>query len=255
MTPSTLSTLMPPKSHIAAQLSGPEREGVVQRMFSSIARRYDLNNTILSFGLHHRWKRKICRMVAEASPTHTIDIGAGTCDLSLMLASEFPSIGRVMAVDLNASMLGVGKAKICKAQSESQIWCFRGNAESLSFRDNVFDAAIAGFCIRNVGDLDMALHEVYRILKPGGQFFCLEFSRPTSSWLRAFYDVYSLHVLPWVGTWVAGDSTEVYRYLPASIWEFPDQDALAERMQRAGFSSVDYRNVSGGIVAIHRAIK
>ena len=105
MNNSTLSTFMTPTPHIAAQLTGPEREGVVQRMFSSIARRYDLNNTILSFGLHRRWKRIACRVVAEVRPTHTIDIGSGTCDLPLMLASEFPAIRRVTAVDLNASML------------------------------------------------------------------------------------------------------------------------------------------------------
>ena len=255
MNPSNTSALMSQEPHIAAQLSGLEREGVVQRMFSSIARRYDLNNTILSFGLHHRWKRIACRMVAEAHPHQTIDIGSGTCDLPLMLVSEFPAIRRVMAVDLNASMLGVGMAKICKARSEDQIRCFRGSAESLSFRDNVFDAAMAGFCIRNVGHLDMVLQEIYRILKPGGQFICLEFSRPTTQWLRTFYDLYSLHILPWVGTWVAGDRTEVYRYLPLSIREFPDQDALADRMKRAGFNRVDYENLNGGIVAIHRAIK
>lgn len=246
---------MTPKPHTAAQLSGPEREGVVQQMFSSIARRYDLNNTILSFGLHHRWKRIVCRMVAEAHPAYTIDIGAGTCDLPLMLVSEFPAIRRVMAMDLNASMLKVGVEKIRTTACDDRIHCCRGNAESLSFQENVFDAAMAGFCIRNVGHLDVALHEIYRILKPGGQFICLEFSRPTTRWLRALYDLYSLQILPWVGTWVAGDRTEVYRYLPASIREFPDQDALVERMKRAGFTSVDYQNLSGGIVAIHRAIK
>ena len=255
MNNANLSTLMSHEPHIAAQLAGPEREGVVQRMFSSIARRYDLNNTILSFGLHHHWKRIACQMVAEAYPNRTIDVGAGTCDLPLMLASEFPALRRMVAVDLNASMLEVGVEKIRTTACEDRIHCCRGNAESLSFRDNVFDAAMAGFCIRNVGRLDIALQEIYRILKPGGRFICLEFSRPTTRWLQTLYDLYSLQILPWVGTWVAGDRTEVYRYLPSSIREFPDQHALADRMKQAGFSSVDYQNLSGGIVAIHRAIK
>ena len=196
-------------------------------------------------------------MLADANPNpnHTIDVGAGTCDLPLMLTSEFPAIRRVMAVDLNASMLAVGMEKIRKTACEDRIHCCRGNAESLSFRDSVFDAAMAGFCIRNVGHLDMVLQEIYRILKPGGQFICLEFSRPTTKWLRTIYDCYSLKILPCIGTWVAGDRTEVYRYLPSSIREFPDQATLVDRMKRAGFNKVDYENLNGGIVAIHRAIK
>ena len=241
--------------HVAAQLTGAEREEVVQQMFSSIARRYDLNNTILSFGLHRHWKRIACRMVAEASPEHTIDVGAGTCDLPLMLVSEFRASRRVTAVDLNASMLEVGVEKIRTFSCEDRIHCCRGNAESLSFRDNAFGVAMAGFCIRNVGQLDIALHEIYRILQPGGRFICLEFSRPTGTCLRALYNFYSRRILPWVGMWIAGDRTEVYRYLPSSIREFPDQDALADRMKRVGFSAVDYQNLSGGIVAIHRAVK
>ena len=243
------------KPHVAAQLTGYEREGVVQRMFSSIACRYGLTNTILSFGFHHRWKLMVCRMVAEANPNNTIDIGAGTCDLPLMLARKFPTIRHVIAVDLNASMLEVGVEKIRTVACDDRIHCCRGNAESLGFQSNVFDVAMAGFCIRNVGHLDSALQEIYRIIKPGGQFVCLEFSRPTTRWLRSLYDWYSLRILPWVGTWVAADQTEVYRYLPLSIREFPDQDALAACMRRAGFNTVDYQNLSGGIVAIHRAVK
>ena len=241
--------------HVAARLTGPEREGVVQRMFSSIAGRYDLANTILSLGQHRRWKRAACRMVVETNPVDAIDVGAGTCDLTVMLASECSSCHRVMAVDLNAAMLSVGMTKIRKAGCEDRIRCFRGSAEALHFRDEVFDAAMAGFCIRNVGHLDVALHEMYRVIKPGGLFVCLEFSRPPARWLRTLYDGYSLWILPRVGAWVAGDRTEVYQYLPSSIREFPDQEALASRMKRAGFRTVDYRNLSGGIVAIHRAVK
>ncbi len=241
--------------HIVAQLTGPQREGLVQQMFSSIAQRYDLNNTILSFGLHYRWKRMACRMAAETHPASMIDIGAGTCDLPLMIASHYPSIQRVMAVDLNASMLGIGAAKIREGKRGDQIHPCRGNAESLGFQNETFDVAMAGFCIRNVGHLDVALREIHRILKPGGRFICLEFSRPVSPVLRSLYDFYSLRILPWVGTWVAGDQTEVYRYLPASIREFPDQETLADRMRKARFSTVDYHNLSGGIVAIHRGVK
>jgi demethylmenaquinone methyltransferase/2-methoxy-6-polyprenyl-1,4-benzoquinol methylase len=163
--------------------------------------------------------------------------------------------GHVAAVDLNAAMLKEGLKKIRSLSLTDRISCFQMNAENLTFQDNAFHAVTAGFCIRNVGNLMPALVEIQRVLKPGGRFVCLEFSRPTSPWLRKLYDWYSFRLLPWIGTKVAHDATGVYEYLPASIRTFPDQTRLCELLRTAGFHQVEYRNLTGGIVAIHVAVK
>ncbi len=227
-------------------------------MFTAIARRYDLNNTLLSFGLHHRWKRRVVAQVAarlDGGPRWVLDVGAGTGDLALLVSPRLGETGRVVAVDLNQAMLEEGSRKIAREGLQARVACLRGNVEALGFRDGRFDAVTAGFCIRNVGNLGRAFAEIRRMLKPGGRFICLEFSRPTRGWLRAVYDWYSFRLLPWIGTAVARDGTGVYEYLPASIRTFPDQEALQELLLKAGFRQVEYQNLSGGIVAIHIAIK
>jgi demethylmenaquinone methyltransferase / 2-methoxy-6-polyprenyl-1,4-benzoquinol methylase len=240
---------------VVSQWSGKAREQAVQRMFTAIARRYDLNNTLLSFGLHHRWKRITASLIPEMTHGRAIDIGAGTADLALLISPRMGAGGHVVAVDLNDAMLREGKQKIAQKGLTHGITCLRANGEWLGFRDETFDAATAGFCMRNVGNLTHACTEIRRVLKPGGRFICLEFSRPVRSSLRARYDWYSFRLLPWIGTRVARDQTGVYDYLPASIREFPDQERLSRLLRDAGFRQVSYRNVTGGIVAIHVAIK
>ncbi|HEX3203901.1 MAG TPA: class I SAM-dependent methyltransferase [Nitrospiraceae bacterium] len=245
----------PPDAQAVSQWSGQARERAVQRMFTAIARWYDVNNTVLSFGLHWRWKRTAEALVPPLQHGWAVDIGAGTGDLALLLAGRYGKSGHVVGLDLNDAMLREGSRKIRQAGFRAQITALRGNGESLGFRDESFDAATAGFCMRNVGNLNQALGEIRRVLKPGGRFVCLEFSRPVHGGLRRLYDWYSFRVLPWIGTKVAGDDTGVYEYLPASIRAFPDQERLSRLMRDAGFRSVEYRNLSGGIVAIHVAIK
>ncbi|WP_447977948.1 bifunctional demethylmenaquinone methyltransferase/2-methoxy-6-polyprenyl-1,4-benzoquinol methylase UbiE [Candidatus Nitrospira bockiana] len=245
----------PASARVVSQWSGRAREQAVQRMFTAIARRYDLNNTLLSFGLHHRWKRLAVAHVPPTVAGRAVDIGAGTADLALLLAPRLGEQGHVVAVDLNAAMLREGRRKVQARGRGGAVTCLRGNGEWLSFREGSFDAATAGFCMRNVGNLPAALAEIHRVLKPGGRFVCLEFSRPVSRWLRALYDWYSFRLLPWIGTKVAHDSTGVYEYLPASIRTFPDQERLCQLLRDAGFRQVEYRNLSGGIVAIHVATK
>ncbi len=224
-------------------------------MFTAIARRYDLNNTLLSFGLHHRWKRITASLIPEMNEGRAIDIGAGTADLALLISPRMGPRGHVTAVDLNEAMLREGRHKITQKGLTHGITCLRANGEWLGFRDETFDAATAGFCMRNVGHLQQACTEIRRVLKPGGRFICLEFSKPVSASLRALYDWYSFRLLPWIGTRVAHDRTGVYEYLPASIREFPDQERLSELLRDVGFQQVSYRNLTGGIVAIHVAIK
>ena len=234
--------------------TGLQKEQAVQRMFSSIARYYDLNNTLLSLGLHHQWKRQAIGFV-PLSNKRVLDVGAGTGDLALLVARRLGQGARILAADLNHPMLAVGARKILRTRLERQILCVQANANRISARDGTFDAVTTGFCLRNVGDLPAALREIARTLKPGGRLVCLEFSRPPARWLRRLYDWYSFSLLPWIGTKVSGDTTGVYQYLPASIRTFPDQDGLAEEMRKAGFGYVEYHNLTGGIVAIHVAVK
>ncbi len=248
--------------------TGHEKEQAVQRMFSSIARYYDLNNSLLSVGLHHAWKRKAVEFLVEEPPHPNplppgaresvkllLDVGAGTADLALLAAARLGEHTRIIAADLNVPMLAVGLEKVRTAHRQRQIVCVQANAERLCAPDAAFDAVTTGFCMRNVGDLPQALREIRRVLKPGGRLICLEFSRPVAGWLRGLYDWYSFTLLPWVGATVSGDHTGVYDYLPASIRAFPDQEGLARLMRDVGFCRVDYHNLSGGIVAIHIAVK
>ncbi len=224
-------------------------------MFTAIAGVYDLNNTLLSFGLHHRWKKLTASFVPPVQNGTALDVGAGTADLALLVEPRMGPAGRVIASDLNHAMLVEGLKKIIRRGRDRRITCLEANAERLGFADGAFDAVTTGFCMRNVGDLQRAILEIRRVLKPGGRFVCLEFSRPVHGWLRSLYDWYSFRLLPWIGTIVARDKTGVYEYLPASIRTFPNQEGLKAMLLQAGFSQVDYRNLSGGIVAIHVAVK
>jgi demethylmenaquinone methyltransferase/2-methoxy-6-polyprenyl-1,4-benzoquinol methylase len=242
-------------AHTISTWTGSPREQAVQRMFTAIARVYDLNNTLLSFGLHHRWKRITASYVPLSTKGRALDVGAGTADLALLIEPRMGTNGRVIASDLNHAMLVEGLKKITRKGLRRKITCLEANAEHLGFPDGTFDAVSTGFCMRNVGDLRQAVTEIHRILQPGGRFVCLEFSRPIFGWLRVLYDWYSFRLLPWIGTKVAHDTTGVYEYLPASIRNFPDQERLKQILLDAGFRQVTYRNLTGGIVAIHVATK
>lgn len=244
-----------PPPHAVSTWSGSAREEAVQQMFTAIARWYDLNNSLLSFGLHHAWKRRAIACVPSKPEARVLDLGAGTGDLAIGVARRLDPTGHVLAADLNRAMLQVGVQKIFRQAPPAPTTCLQMNAERLTLRDASVDAVTAGFCIRNVGDRMRAFREIYRVLKPGGRFVCLEFSRPVYGWLRGLYDWYSFHLLPWIGRMVARDRTGVYEYLPASIRTFPDQEQLCGLLKEAGFRTVEYRNLTGGIVAIHVATK
>lgn len=235
--------------------SGSAREQAVQRMFTAIAGVYDLNNTLLSFGLHYRWKKITASYIPVVNEGTALDVGAGTADLALLVEPRMGVGGRVVACDLNRAMLVHGLKKVDGKGLRNKITCLQANAEHLGFDDDTFEAVTTGFCMRNVGNLAGAVGEIRRVLKPGGTFVCLEFSRPVFGWLRALYDWYSFKLLPWIGTKVARDTTGVYEYLPASIRTFPDQERLCQVIREAGFRDVSYKNLTGGIVAIHKAVK
>jgi len=237
-----------------------DKERTVQKMFSSIARYYDLNNTLLSFGVHHQWKRQMVEMAGLRHGDFVLDVGAGTADLAILAAEKVGKTGKVIASDLNEPMLQIGREKLARASASLAITapstdCILANAELLPFKDQSVDVVLTGFCMRNVANLDKALSEIFRVLKPAGRFACLEFSTPQHKLLRWLYDFYSYQFLPSIGTYVAKDRTGVYQYLTDSIRLFPNQEAFSERIKKAGFTEVAYSNKTGGIVAIHVATK
>ncbi len=239
----------------ASTWTGPAREQAVQGMFTAIAKFYDLNNSLLSFGLHHSWKRKAVSLIPVLPGSRALDLGAGTCDLAVLLDRHLKGNTLICAADLNEAMLRVGQKKIRSKELNDHVTCVQVNAEHLTFPAHTFEIVTAGFCIRNVGNLSRGLQEIFRVLKPGGRFVCLEFSRPVSKSFRKVYDWYSFRLLPWIGTKVAQDGTGVYEYLPASIRNFPDQSRFSSLLKEVGFQTVDFHNLTGGIVAIHVAVK
>jgi len=236
-----------------------EKETVVQNMFTSAATAYDINNTVLSFGLHHLWKRLTISLLDIREGNTVIDLCGGTADLSLLAASKSGKTGHVLTMDLNFAMLRIGLEKVKAKQSgnaeKSSVSVVQTNAEFLSLRDSSVDRLVVGFGLRNVSHLEAALSEIYRVLKPGGRFACLEFSTPVNSLWRQMYKFYSFALLPSIGKIVSGDQTGIYEYLPASIARFPNQETFCSMIQKAGFREVSYRNLSGGIVAIHMGVR
>lgn len=231
------------------------KKEVVGRMFTSAARRYDLLNTVLSMGLHHYWKRYAVNLLPVKEGESAIDLCAGTADISVLLAGKVRSSGRVVALDLNEEMLLLGDKKVRDMKLDSIISCTLANAEEIPYPDNTFDYATVAFGIRNVTDIPKCLREMHRVIKPGGHVLCLEFSKPNTAVMRALYDLYSFYFMPYIGTWLSGDTTNVYRYLPESIRRFPPQEEFKAMMQDAGLRSVHYTNLTGGIVAVHQGEK
>jgi len=232
-----------------------DKETMVQKMFSSAARRYDLNNTVLSFGRHHYWKRFAIEQSGVKEGDVALDVCTGTADMAILLGKKVGPEGHVMAVDLNPHMLTLGRAKVEKHGLSDRITCILGNAESLQFRNNTFDAVTVGFGIRNVKNLERALSEMVRVTRPGGRVVVLEFTHPVNPWFRKLYDFYSFTFLPVVGTLLSGDKTGIYRYLPESIRKFPPAETLKNIMLNMGLKGVSYTFLSGGIVAVHTGIK
>lgn len=232
-----------------------DKETMVQKMFSSAARRYDLNNTVLSFGRHHYWKKYAIQQSCVKEGDIALDICTGTADMAILLCKHIGPGGHVMAVDLNPHMLEIGRRKVRKYGLSDRITCLIGNAEFLQFKDNTFSATTVGFGIRNVKNLEKALYEMMRVTKPGGRVVVLEFTHPVNPLFRRLYDFYSFTLLPVIGTIIARDRTGIYKYLPKSIRKFPPAESLKNIMLESGFSRVNYIFLSGGIVAVHVGIK
>jgi len=236
-------------------VTAPEKVQKVMGVFSSVASQYDVMNDLMSGGLHRLWKRQLFNIAAVGPGSFVLDVAAGSGDISIGLAKKMGSSGRVILTDLNGPMLAEGARRVIDAGLlPGRADCVQSDGAKLAFADNSFDCVTIAFGIRNFLDIGAGLAEFYRVLKPGGQFICLEFSRPVLPLLDVVYDAYSFNVIPFIGEKVTGDR-ESYQYLVESIRRFPDQKHFAKLICAAGFDLVKYDNMTGGIVALHRGYK
>jgi len=233
-----------------------EKQPLVNEVFHSVASSYDLMNDLMSGGLHRLWKNALIAMMAppRRKNWHLLDVAGGTGDIAFRMIEASGRQAKATILDINASMLEVGRHRATKKNLTSHCDFVEANAEQLPFENNHFDAYSIAFGIRNVPDIACALKESYRVLKPGGKFLCLEFSSVDMPLLDRLYDLWSFHAIPKIGGLIAGDE-DSYRYLVESIRKFPNQPTFARMIERAGFSRVHWRNMSGGIVAIHSGWK
>mmetsp|Transcript_28073 Transcript_28073/g.41352 ORF Transcript_28073/g.41352 Transcript_28073/m.41352 type:complete len:317 (+) Transcript_28073:46-996(+) len=270
-----------PKTHFGyEEVNVEQKEGKVKKVFESVADSYDVMNDLMSAGLHRYWKDELVRIsgvsaLAKAARSSgkqfdILDLAGGTGDVSFRFIDAAECVERskssgkdsvsVTVCDINPSMLQVGEKRARERYGNALIdknkslAFVEGNAQDLPFEDNKFDLFTIAFGLRNVTDVDAALREARRVLKPGGRFMCLEFSRVENDTFRAIYDAYSFHAIPQIGQAVAGDR-DSYQYLVESIRKFSTQEELKDRIEAAGFTFPSYANYTGGIVAIHEGYK
>jgi demethylmenaquinone methyltransferase/2-methoxy-6-polyprenyl-1,4-benzoquinol methylase len=230
-----------------------DKQTLVNDVFHSVARRYDLMNDLMSGGLHRVWKSAMVTALnppRTAAPFALVDVAGGTGDIAFRAAAAAGTGFTATVCDINGDMLAVGRERAISRHLDHQVTFVEGNAEQLAFADNSFDAYTIAFGIRNVPQIEAALTEAYRVLRPGSRFLCLEFSSVDVPGLDRLYDAFSFNVIPPLGRAVTGDA-ESYRYLVESIRRFPRPDAFAEMIAAAGFARVSFQPLSGGIVALH----
>jgi demethylmenaquinone methyltransferase/2-methoxy-6-polyprenyl-1,4-benzoquinol methylase len=237
-----------------------DKQGLVDDVFHSVARRYDLMNDLMSGGLHRAWKDALVtavnpptkgrpgRLDEKAKAFAVLDLAGGTGDVAFRIAEKGGKGTRVTVADINAEMLAVGRERATKAGHA--IAFMEANAEKLPFADKSFDAVTIAFGIRNVPQIDVALGEIHRVLKTGGHFLCLEFSSVDVPGLDRLYELYSFNVIPQIGRAVTGDA-EAYKYLVESIRKFPKPAKFADMIRGAGFRRVTFTRLTGGVVALH----
>ena len=230
-----------------------EKEKLVGRVFTSVAGKYDLMNDLMSFGVHRIWKRWFAATSGVRAGDRVLDLAGGTGDIAALLLPRVGEQGSVVLGDINAAMLHTGRDRLLDSGFVRNLYYAQVNAQALPFPDASFDAVTIAFGLRNVTDKDAALGEMHRVLRVGGRALILEFSA-VQAWLKPLYEFHSFKVLPRLGAFVA-DDPESYRYLAESIRKHPDQATLKAMMENAGFANVDVRNLSAGIVAIHRGYK
>lgn len=227
---------------------------LVGAVFDSVARKYDVMNDAMSFGIHRLWKQYAIEQAGVHTGDRVLDLAGGTGDLAAKLAARVGTGGSVTVADINAAMLRVGRERLADRGIVGNIEFIQADAEKLPFASNYFDCITIAFGLRNVTRQAQALASMFRVLKPGGKLLILEFSKPVVPAVGKIYDLYSFNVLPLMGRVIANDEAS-YRYLAESIRKHPDQATLKAMMQTAGFERVDYYNLSAGIVALHKGYK
>jgi demethylmenaquinone methyltransferase/2-methoxy-6-polyprenyl-1,4-benzoquinol methylase len=236
-----------------------DKAPMVHAVFKSVAPRYDLMNDLMSGGLHRLWKATLIDTLRPRAEMRVVDVAGGTGDVAFRILKAMGGPARCRAAgggitiaDINPAMLAVGQTRAAEQGLTDAIHFTTADAERLPFADGTADAYTIAFGIRNVTHIENALAEARRVLRPGGRFLCLEFSRPMLPLLGPLYDRYSFSVIPWIGERVAGDRA-AYQYLVESIRKFPDQTRFARMIADAGLGRVTVRNLAGGIVALHGA--
>jgi len=227
-----------------------QKQKLVGQVFSSVAHNYDLMNDLMSFGIHRLWKRYFVGTSGVKRGDRVLDLAGGTGDIAALLQDRVGDSGSVVLRDITGEMLRVGRDRLTNRGLVRRLEYTQVNAEALPFPDQSFDLVTIAFGLRNVTDKQRALSEMHRVLKIGGRALVLEFSEVRNETLRKVYDLHSFHVLPRLGQLFAGDA-DSYQYLAESIRKHPPQESLRSMMQEAGFARCDYRNLTGGIVAIH----
>lgn len=224
----------------------------VEEMFNYISPRYDLLNHLLSVNIDKLWRKRVVEMLKEHSQQKILDVATGTADFAIAAAKLENS--KITGIDISGGMLEVGQQKINKLGLDNQIQLLKADAENMPFDENSFDAAIVGFGVRNFESLNKGLNEIYRVLKPGGMFYVLEFSRPAKTPVKQLYKLYFNIILPKVGGWISKNKS-AYSYLPESVNEFPDGENFLTILAESGFINNSYFEQSFGIATIYKACK
>ena len=234
-------------------VSEEEKTEKVKQVFDSVATNYDMMNDLMSMGVHRLWKRFMLSQTGLKMGMKALDVAGGTGDIAALLREQVGESGLVVMTDINPSMLKEGRSRLLDRGKLKNIQVVQCDAEQLPFDDDHFDCVTIAFGLRNVTVKDNALKSMFRVLKPGGKLLILEFSKPNEM-LSPAYDIYSFNILPALGEWVANDR-ESYQYLAESIRVHPDQEKLEQMILSAGFDRAEYRNLTGGIVALHIGYK